>query len=111
VAHERERIEAEGEREREERRKRAGKRIEPELRRLAAVSEERQQKALKLSPGSNDPESVRQLREILKTVETTEVMLRRNDRSMILTDVKNRKRKERQEKEKEAEARRLQRRH
>jgi hypothetical protein len=107
LAHERAKVEAEDEREREERRLAAGRRIEPELRRLAAVSEERQQKAFRTNPASNDPASVRQLRQILKNVEVTEVMLRRNDRSMILTDVQNKRRKEEMERAKEAEARRL----
>jgi hypothetical protein len=50
---------------------------------------------LSVSPAANDRDSVRQLRKILKNVEETEVILRRNDRSMILADVKNKKRKER----------------
>jgi hypothetical protein len=76
LAHERAKVEAEDDREREE------------LRRFAAVFEERRRKALRTNRASNDPASVQRLRQILKKVDETEV---------ILTDVQNKKRKEEKE--------------
>jgi hypothetical protein len=66
----------------------------------------RERKSLRVSPAPDDRESARRL---LKNVDEAEVLLLRNDRSMILTDVRNRKRKEEQERAKELEARRLRR--
>jgi hypothetical protein len=108
LEHERARIEAEDERERRERRRDAARRIEPELRRLAAVSEERQRKAGRGS--QTDEKTVGHLRKIMRKVERTEVMLYRNDRAIILTEAQNRKRKEEQEMARQADLRRSQRR-
>lgn len=104
---ERSRIEEEEERERENRRKLTGKRIEPELRRLAAISEERQESAFKVAARVNNEASVRELKERMKKVEEEEVILRRNDRKLIMADVDNKRRKEQKENEKRVESERM----
>ena len=94
VLHERKRMEEEEEYERKMKEREVGKRINPELRRLAKISEERQQKNHKFSGRFNDPKAVESLERAVKNVQGTEVMLRRNDRSMILRDCQNKRRKE-----------------
>jgi hypothetical protein len=89
-------IEAEKEREREERVTVAGKKDEPEVRRLKEISEERQRQALKVGARANDGHTVKQLQKILREVADKEVLLRRTDSSLILSDVQNKRRKEEQ---------------
>jgi hypothetical protein len=104
LEHERARIEAEEESDRKERRRNAGRRIEPELRRLAAASKERQQK---VGRGVEGDDKAVELRRIMKNVKKTEEIVCRNDRAIIMMEVQNIKRKEAA---KQAEARRSQRR-
>ena len=94
VIHEKKRMEEEEEYERRMKEREVGRRINPELRRLAKISEERQKKSQKQLGRFNDPKAVESLERAVKNVEGTEVMLRRNDRSMILRDCQNKRRKE-----------------
>jgi hypothetical protein len=109
IVNERMRIEEEEEHERESHRRAAGRRVEPELRRLAAVSRERQKHGGRGRRAEND-ESVKELRTRLQKVEAADVMLRRNDRSMILADVGNKHRKEERAMRSKAETEKLEKR-
>jgi hypothetical protein len=108
LEHERRRVETEEESARKDRRRAAGRRIEPELKRLAAVSEERRRLA---GRGVHaEKKTVEDLRRIMRNVEGAEAMLRRNERAMAVEDIRNRERKEEIEMERQAELQRLQRR-
>jgi hypothetical protein len=93
IAQERVRIEQEEEMEREAHRRAVGARVEPELKRLAEISHARQKKA-----DRSIGKSIGELKKVLDKVDEMEVMLRRNDRSLILVDVGNKQRKEKKKK-------------
>ena len=103
LKHEQERLLEEAEVERLQRQHDVYLQLEPELRRLAQISKERQGKAKKFVGRANHPKSVESIQNALKKVDETEVLLRRNDRSLILKDVMNKRTKERREKQKSDE--------
>jgi hypothetical protein len=82
------RLEEEEAMEREERAKWMAEKLGPELKEMAAAVEKRPKRKMKNKPISDA------LKAVLGKVEATEHMIRRNDRSLIYLDIKNRIRKE-----------------
>ncbi|OHT17078.1 hypothetical protein TRFO_41309 [Tritrichomonas foetus] len=107
LKHEQERILEEAEVDRLRREQEVYLQIEPELRRLAKISKERQGSSKKFTGRANNPKSVESLQNALKKVEETEVLIRRSDRSLILKDVMNKRVKDNRERQKQDETRAL----
>lgn len=92
LQHEREKIAQEEEQERLERQQMVAKQLRPELKKIADEDSKKQKKEKKIPGRFNDPESVRKIRDAVKKAENTDVLLRRNDRDLILVDIQNKRR-------------------
>lgn len=95
IKHEQERILDEAENDRIRRQQQAALQIEPELLRLEQISKERQNKERRFTGRGNNKKTVESIKNAINNAKNEEVLLRRNDRSLILQDVQNKINKER----------------